>query len=490
MWNLVRILAASRLWFSDGDPIAATRGGQGISSRLIVDRLGFLDITEVRSSESTALDANGATLWLKRHETASHLACPSPQNSSYPLSLSLRIDDDGSFALSLVKVPDIIAACYSISKQVSGRLKPLPDISIEDVTYINEMISQKFVPYQNIPDSPSKTFQEIRALGRQFFPFTPYSFELAMCIYDWTTASFARMVLFKIFQYTDISLRTASHPHPLDYESLAIKIWQSNFSAYTPQDADYMRTFFMQPAHSLDNLTAQLDEVVDQVYNFSEIENRLLVAAMQSMPRMSLASKPQLFSGQVDIQQLGTEHFGIEFYECPLNSGPVGIELAHSLTDALASYLSVGKTITTKMAWSFTDNIKDAMHYSNGIVLVLNPPSDAWLWDDVSFITPLSDDPAKIEYVAAPGTEFEMQSVNYANVSGKAVTVIGLGPVSRRDHRLTVQGRLEELYPRRLTGENAVSLIEEGFASRGSARPPHSRHKRAGRRCSCVDTGE
>jgi hypothetical protein len=373
---------------------------------------------------------------------------------------------------------------------VSGRLKPLPVISTEDVAFISKMISNKFVPYQNIPDAPSKTFQEIRALGRQFFPFTPYSFELAMCIYDWTTASFARMTLFKIFQYTDVSSGIASLPHPLDYESLAMNIWQSNFSVYTPQDTDYMRTFFMRPAHSLDNLTAQLDEVVDQVYNFSEIENRLLVAAMQSMPRTSLASKPQLFSGQVDIQQLGTEHFGIEFHECPLNSGPVGIELVHSLTDALASYLSVGKTITTKMVWSFTDNIDAAMHYSNGIILALNPPSDAWLWDDVSFITPLSDDPAKIEYTTAPGTEFEIQSIHYANVSGKAVTIIGLGPVSRRDRRLTLQGGFEEVYPHGLTGEDIMPLVEEGFASRRFAKPPHNRHKRAGRRCSCTDIDE
>lgn len=261
-----------------------------------------------------------------------------------------------------------------------------------------------------------------------------------MCIYDWTTASFARMTLFKIFQYTEIDSGIASLPHPLDYESLSMKIWQSNFSTYTPKDPDYMRTFLMQPAHSLDHLEAQLYEVVDEVYSFSEIENRLLAAAAQSMPRTSLASKSQLFSGQVDIQQLGTKYFGIEFYECPLNSGPVGVKLAHPLTDALATYLSVGKIITTKMTWSFTDNINDAMQYSNGIVLVLDSPSDAWLWDDMSFITPLSADPGKIEYIASPGAQFEIQSLHDTNVSGKAVTVIGLRPVPKRGRRLTVQG--------------------------------------------------
>lgn len=308
------------------------------------------------------------------------------------------------------------------------------------------MINQEVIPYQDIQPGRSKTFQEIRELGRQYFPFTPYSFELAMCVYDWTTASFARMVLFKIFQYTDISSGSASHPHPLDHETLATKIWQSNFSAYTPRNPDYMRTFLMQPAHSLDNLKDQLKEVADEVHAFSEIENRLLAAAAQSLPRTSLESRPQLFSGQVDIQQLGTEYFGVEFHECPLNSGPVGVELAHPLTDALDSYLSVGKTITTKMTWSFTDNLDEAMHYCNGILLVLEPPSDAWLWDDVSFITPLSDDPGKMEYIAAPGTRFEIQSLQNTNVSGKAVTIMGLRPVPRRERQLMVQGQSEGSY--------------------------------------------
>lgn len=323
---------------------------------------------------------------------------------------------------------------------MSGVLKPLPDISTEDVAFISKMISNKFVPYQNIPHEHPKSFAQIRALGRQYFPFTPYSFELAMCVYDWTTASFARMVLFKIFQYTDIDSGIATLPHPLDRESLSMKIWQSNFSAYTPKDPAFMRTFLMEPAHSLDHLKAQFDEVVDDVYRFSEIENRLLAAAARSLPRTSLASKAQLFSGQVDLHQLSTKHFGIEFYECPLNSGPIGTQLAHSLTDALASYLSVGKTITTKMTWSFTDSLDVAMKYSNGIVLALNPPSDTWLWDDLPFITPLSDDPRKLEYIASPGTQFEIVSLHQADVSGETVTVIGLKPVSRRDRRLTVQG--------------------------------------------------
>jgi hypothetical protein len=109
MWHLTRILAASRLWFSDGDPLEAIRGSHGGSSRLIVDRHGFLDITEVHSTNSMAIDANGAAIRLKRREMDGDFACPSLQNSSYPLNLSLQIDNSGgSFTLGLVKVPEII----------------------------------------------------------------------------------------------------------------------------------------------------------------------------------------------------------------------------------------------------------------------------------------------------------------------------------------------------------------------------------------------
>ncbi|KAL7929965.1 hypothetical protein V8C35DRAFT_283923 [Trichoderma chlorosporum] len=481
MWHLAQILVASRLWFSDGNLIEASRGGHGVSARLIVDGQGFLDFTEVRSPESVALDANGETMWMKKHgRLSSHSACSSLQSDSYPLSLSLRVDDDGNFNLSLVDIPNTMTACYNISNQVSGRLKPLPIVSAKDADFIRKMVGQKVIPYQNITHPPKRPLQEIAALGRQFFPFTPYHFELAMCLYDWTTPSFARMLLFKIFQYTGIDSGIAALPHPLDRESLATNIWQSNFSAYTPQNAGYMRVFLMQPAHSLANVTTQLEAVIDQVYEFSEIENRLLAAAMESMPRTSLASKPRLFSGQLDMRQLGTERFGVEFDECPLNEGPVGVELAHPLSHALASYACVGSIITTKMTWSFADSMENAMHYTNGIVLVLNPPSDAWLWDSVSFISPLSEDITKIEYTAAPGTEFKVQSIEYTTASGKPLTMINLEPVLRRDGIPRAQGVPEEIRQQRLTVngvDHTVRLVEQNSGRHGFSKLGHGRYK-------------
>lgn len=69
-------------------------------------------------------------------------------------------------------------------RKVSGRLKPLPDVFAEDATFIDDMIAQKYVPSQNIPDAPGKTVEEIKALGQRLFPFSPYSLQLAMCVYD------------------------------------------------------------------------------------------------------------------------------------------------------------------------------------------------------------------------------------------------------------------------------------------------------------------
>lgn len=281
------------------------------------------------------------------------------------------------------------------------------------------------MPYQNIPESPGKSSDEIRALGERFFPFTPFSFQLAMCIYDWTTASFTRMVLLKIFEYTGV---TSKPLFPLDRDSIAEQIWASNWSTYTPQDPDYMRSFLMEPAHSLDHVQSQLDRVGDRLHRLSDVQNRLLAAALQSMPRTSILSQPVLFSGQVDISQLDLEHFGIEFLECPANGGPIGETLVYPLDDVLTSYASAGRTVTTKAAWSFTDSLEDAMRYANGILLVLNGRGDSWVWDAPAYITPLSDDPGKNEYVSAPGTRFQVQSVDNAAVLGRDVVVITLQP--------------------------------------------------------------
>ena len=86
----------------------------------------------------------------------------------------------------------------------------------------------------------------------------------------------------------------------------------------------------------------------------------------------------------------------------------------------------MGDTLTTKMVWSFGNSMDEAMQYQNGIVLVANPPTGAAVWDVASYITPLSDDPTKIEYTFAPGTTFLVQSVEQTQVDSKTVWVINL----------------------------------------------------------------
>lgn len=235
-------------------------------------------------------------------------------------------------------------------------------------------------------------------------------------------ASFTRTVLLRIFAYTKLG----APPHPLDLNSIAEAIWQSDWGNYTPQNADYMASFLMQPASSLADVQAQLAEVWPELQRFVEVESRILTAAFRSMPRTAIGAQLQLFSGQLDICQLGTKHYGIEFLECRLNAGPVGTPLTIPLKQALETFAAPGQVITTKMVWSFGNSMSEAMTYQNGIVLVANPPKGAWVWEAASYITPLSDGPTKIEYTFAPGTRFLVQSVEVTQVNGKQVTIIEL----------------------------------------------------------------
>jgi len=345
------------------------------------------------------------------------------------------------------------------------------------------MITEDYVPYLDISDAPGLTVDEIRALGLNLFPFSPYSFQLAMCIYDWTTASFTRLVFMKIFEYTGLP----PAPFPVDWNSIACEIWASNWESYTPQNAAFMRSFLMNPADSLDNVKVQLGFVVEALQNFSSVENRLLSAAMQALPRTSVFEHVQLFSGQLDIYQLGLDHFGIEFLECPLNDGPVGEELVTSFAGALATFASTGKIITTKMVWSFADSLQDAMHYSNGIVLVANMPSDSVVWDRASYITRLSDDPKKIEYTFMPETQFEVQGVDNATVDGKQIVVIILQPHCSSEKALArhaTSAREAGRMAARFQVAEIMDIVKQYIPASGL---PHSRNKAGGRRCACTD---
>ena len=290
---------------------------------------------------------------------------------------------------------------------------------------MDRMMANNLVPYAKTRDLSTKQADKIRALGKKFFPFSPHSFQLAMSVHDWTTASFSRLVLLKMFQYTGY---TGQDPAPIDQHSIAKAIWTSSWDTYTAQDPDFMASFLMTPAWSLLEVEQQLSKVRTRLQRFAEIENRVLSAAMQSLPRTSIGSKPQLFSGQLDMSQLGTEDFGISLKEAPANKGPISKPLQDNLQRALSTYIAEGKTITTKNVWSFTDNVESAVSYTNGILLIADFPEPSSVWDTFSYITPLSLEPGKIEYTVSPGSQFIVGPVGNATVMGKKLVIITLQP--------------------------------------------------------------
>jgi len=184
----------------------------------------------------------------------------------------------------------------------------------------------------------------------------------------------------------------------------------------------------MTPANSYEEVYSQLQDTYLQVQSFNGAENRLLAAAFAAMPRTSIIAEPLLYSGQMDIQNLGSQHFATEFLQNPLNRGPVGTPLEMPLQQALDTFIVPGATLTTKMVWSFGNSMEEAMTYQNGIILIAVPPPGSMVWDAVSYITPISDDPTKIEYTFAPGTSFLVKNVETQTVQGKPVVVITLQP--------------------------------------------------------------
>ncbi|KAL3451392.1 hypothetical protein BJX65DRAFT_293408 [Aspergillus insuetus] len=456
MWTITTVDSEFTIWCSDGESILdVSRGGPGESSRLIVDGKGFLDITENNvqapnpdsefilvdgdlnmtqvqiPSFPCTIDANGMKLYQSSRRDVADL--------SVPLHLAIT-PDEATFTLSTIREVSTSRSRISAdSSAVTGKLKPLPHISAADAACFNTMIFSNLVPYAcDESDVPGKSHDEIRTLGLRLFPFSPYSFQLAMAIYDWTTASFARMVYVDMFRYSDLLIPGRVGGELLttciDHEGLTNAIWTSKWGPFTAQDAQFMASLLMEPAWSRLEVELQLLDVCDDLVRAVEVEGRLLAAAMRSLPRTSTLARPRLFSGQLDMAHLDIQSFGIEFVECPANQGPVCRPLRDTLNTALATYLAVGRTITTKVTWSFTDTVERALHYSNGIILLLDSFDDdesPCVWDSVSYVTPLSNDPKKIEYTAPPGSQFRVLSSEEATYSDRQILVLTLQPIGQ-----------------------------------------------------------
>ena len=374
--------------FSDDQPINAVRGPEGASFRLIVNGFGFLDFTD------TGHQPGGPHYWqLVINE---NIYWYDGQGA-----INLTINSDGSYAV------------IGDGNNFSGDLIPLPTVSIEDINSFNWMMNNSYIPYQNIPGEPGKTIEEIRKLGLQYFPYSANSFELAMSLYDWTTADFTRIDFMRFFTYTGVK------NNPLDMESIANGIWKANWPPYTPKNRDYMNSFMMVPANSLQDVQNQLKEKSSILYVNNISESNVINAALQSMPKKSCISIPKLYSGQVAISNLGSEHFATYFLELPANSDPSLPPLQMPLEDALDSFILEGTAITLKSFMSFTDSFHNAQHYSNGIVIIVSPPNGAVTWERGIYITPLSDGPDKTEYLFQPNTKFKVLDVKKVVVNDK-----------------------------------------------------------------------
>ncbi|MGB7271160.1 MAG: hypothetical protein WBC90_16745 [Albidovulum sp.] len=385
--------------FSDGQTIGAVRGPEGASFRLIVNGFGYLDFTDVGHQPG------GPHYW--QIVIGNGIYWYDGQGA-----IDLTIGNDGSYEIT------------GDGNNLNGRLTTFPAVSATDIAIFKQMVVDKYIPYQDIPDEPGKTTAQLTALGLQYFPFSPDSFELAMSIYDWTTADFTRIDFMRLFAYTGVA------GVPLDMNSIANSIWSADWPPYTPQNSDYMNSFMMVPADTLADVQAQLVAKAPALASGVASECDVVLAALRAMPRTTTYSIPKLYSGQVAISNLGLSHFATYFLELPANSDTSLPPLEMPLNDALQSFLAVGKTVTLKSFMSFTDSQQDAMHYSNGIVLIVSPPDGSILWQNATYITPLSDGPEKVEYLFEPNTKFAVQKINTLVESGKTLTELYLQVLS------------------------------------------------------------
>ena len=406
MWTIesatVNGAPSSGVFMSDGKPISTERGPAGVSIRMIADGIGFLDFTDLGHQEGGphywALDLNGQTYWYDG------LGSP-----------AINLSSDGSFAAA------------GDGNQIAGSVKVLPQIFGVDIELIQTMEYAGLIPYRNDPNG-GKSPAEIAALGCQYFPFTSNSYELALAVYDWTTADFYRMDLFHLYRYTWL-------PHaPLDMAQIANGIWTANWQTYVPSNADFMNSFMMVPAKSLSDVASQLAKVASPLNVYLGALKRLAIAGKYALPRVSQLSQPFLYSGQVAISNLGESAIPIYFQQYPGNAGPVGSVMAMDLDVALDTFMAPFRVVTLKSFISFTNSLKDAMHYQNGIVLKLAPPAQGPTWGDgITYITPLSDEANKIEYLFSPGAVIQINSFEKQTINQKPVTIIDmtfLGAVS------------------------------------------------------------
>lgn len=402
-------LPSQYVWFSDGLPINTQRGANGISCRVMIGTIGFMDITDLGE-------------------------VPSPGNSLAALDINgemLYYDKLSGCAMLMVTVssPNRVSISYG-GNPVNTTLFWYPGINSADIALINEMEADGYIPFRNDPNThktPAEIKKRLEELGKQYFPFTEYGYQLALSIYDWTTADFFRMDLFHLYCYTSIT------GTPRNINEMAQGLASSDWGTYKITNVDFMNSFMLQPMTTLQEVLQGLADVNEKLGIYLNALARITLAAKYALPRVSLAETPMLYSGQVAIRNLTNDAMAAYFLECPLNAGPVGTPIAMSIDDALAGFMAPGNTVTLKSFISFTAYEQEAEQYSNGLLLVLSPKPGSHVWGEgITNITPLSDQPqSKNEYTFSPGAQIQINSFEKKNIGGKELTVINMTYLDR-----------------------------------------------------------
>ncbi|MFM2479949.1 hypothetical protein [Celerinatantimonas sp. YJH-8] len=389
------------LAFSDGLPIYTPRGENGSSCRLFIGRLGFLDLTDLGTlqsgEDSSGILINGKVLYYSGAVKASKLTV------TISAKHTAHIQNERS--------------------SVMVALMSYPQINPADIQTIHQMEQGGYIPFRNDPNTyknPAEIRKRLQQLGEQYFPFTDDSYELALSIYDWTTADFFRMDLFHLYCYT------AMAETPRNLSEMADGLASSDWGTYKITNADFMNSFMLPTMEHPDEVMDGLQKVESVLGADLNALARVTMAAKYLLPRISLTVAPMLYSGQVAIQNLGNDAMAAYFMECPCNRGPVGMPISMAIDLALNGFMAPGKVVTLKSFISFTADPSEAEQYSNGLLLVLQPKPDTYIWGEgITNITPFSDAPTtKNEYTFSPGAQLKIERHENKIINNRELTVI------------------------------------------------------------------
>lgn len=380
-------------YMSDGNAVVGVqRSGVGASVRLMITGVGMFDFTDCGPQpggpQQYQLAIGGA---------------------SFPYV--------GATALTVTALADgqCLITVEALSLAVAGM--PFPLIEEADRALLFEMVELGMIPYPDVPKD-GRPYTALLPQSQAYFPWSEDAALLGLTIYDWTTADFFRMDIFNYFRYTMLP------GSPLDGPNITTAIWTTNWPPYVAADPTFMGSMLMTAATNEMEVAQQYSEVSSELVVMLDCLKRVTVAALQAMPRTGVAAIPCLYSGQVDVSNLGLDAFATYFMEYPGNAGPVATPMGEPLATALAGFLGQGNSVTLKSFMSTTDSQADAAHYSTGIVLQISPNAAHAIWGQCTYITPLSDEATKTEYLFSPGTQFLMGDAVQTTIGGKSVMLI------------------------------------------------------------------